>query len=58
MKKLINHGRALVHSVSGPTAPEYAVLVALIIMVCLTTIGHVGTQANATFQAVGSGLAL
>ena len=39
---------------SGPTAVEYAVMLALIIVVCITAITTLGTNANATFQAVGA----
>ncbi len=38
----------------GPTAVEYAVMLALIIVVCLTAITTVGTNANATFEEVGT----
>lgn len=37
----------------GPTAVEYAVMLALIIVVCLTAIGTLGTQANTTFSHAG-----
>ena len=38
----------------GPTAVEYAVMLALIIVVCITAITTLGTNANKTFQAVGA----
>jgi pilus assembly protein Flp/PilA len=42
----------------GPTAVEYAVMLALIIVVCITAITALGTNANKTFtrvsDAVGS----
>ena len=38
----------------GPTAVEYAVMLALIIVVCITAITALGTNANATFQNVGN----
>jgi pilus assembly protein Flp/PilA len=38
----------------GPTAVEYAVMLALIIVVCITAITTLGTNANATFTAVGA----
>jgi len=41
----------------GPTAVEYAVMLALIIVVCLTAISYIGQQANNTFLVVGSSLA-
>ena len=38
----------------GPTAVEYAVMLALIIVVCLTAISTLGNNANSTFQTVGN----
>ena len=38
----------------GPTAVEYAVMLALIIVVCITAITTLGTNANATFTTVGN----
>ena len=40
----------------GPTAVEYAVMLALIIVVCLTAITNIGTRANTTFGSVGTAL--
>jgi pilus assembly protein Flp/PilA len=40
----------------GPTAVEYAVMLALIIVVCIAAIQAVGSNANATFNNVGSQL--
>jgi len=40
----------------GPTAVEYAVMLALIIVVCLTAITTLGTKANDTFSSVGTNL--
>ena len=40
----------------GPTAVEYAVMLALIIVVCLTAIQAVGTNANAKFNTVKNAL--
>jgi len=39
---------------SGPTAVEYAVMLALIIVVCITAITTLGTNANNTFSYVGT----
>jgi pilus assembly protein Flp/PilA len=39
---------------SGPTAVEYAVMLALIIVVCITAITALGTNANNTFSYVGT----
>jgi pilus assembly protein Flp/PilA len=38
----------------GPTAVEYAVMLALIIVVCLVAITALGTNANATFAKVSN----
>lgn len=43
-------------SEDGPTAVEYAVMLALIIVVCLTAIQAIGTQANTTFTNVGTAI--
>lgn len=41
----------------GPTAVEYAVMLALIIVVCITAITAIGTNANAKFDTVANVLA-
>ena len=38
----------------GPTAVEYAVMLALIIVVCITAITALGTNANKTFTSVSN----
>jgi pilus assembly protein Flp/PilA len=38
----------------GPTAVEYAVMLALIIVVCITAITALGTNANKTFTTVST----
>ena len=38
----------------GPTAVEYAGMLALIIVVCITAITTLGSNANNTFSYVGS----
>jgi pilus assembly protein Flp/PilA len=40
----------------GPTAVEYAVMLALIIVVCIAAITSLGTNANATFTTVGNAI--
>ena len=45
-----------VEAEDGPTAVEYAVMLALIIVVCITAITTVGTKASSTFTSVGSSL--
>ncbi len=41
---------------SGPTAVEYAVMLALIVIVCLTAIQAVGTNANTKFEQIRDAL--
>jgi len=41
----------------GPTAVEYAVMLALIVVVCLAAVGTIGTNANQKFEAVGTAIA-
>jgi pilus assembly protein Flp/PilA len=43
-------------SEDGPTAVEYAVMLALIIVVCLTAISALGLNANTTFGQVNSSM--
>jgi pilus assembly protein Flp/PilA len=38
----------------GPTAVEYAVMLALIIVVCIAAISTLGSNANSTFNTVGN----
>jgi pilus assembly protein Flp/PilA len=37
----------------GPTAVEYAVMLALIIVVCIASIATLGKNANKTFDTIG-----
>ncbi|MFO0843605.1 MAG: Flp family type IVb pilin [Gemmataceae bacterium] len=53
MKKILNTVVEFVKDESGPTAVEYAVMLALIIVVCITAITTLGTNANNTFSYVG-----
>ena len=43
-------------SEDGPTAVEYAVMLALIVIVCLTAISAIGSKASVTFSTVSSKL--
>jgi pilus assembly protein Flp/PilA len=54
MKALKQHLVNFVKREDGPTAVEYAVMLALIIVVCITAITTLGTNANATFTKVGN----
>jgi pilus assembly protein Flp/PilA len=47
---------AFLREEDGPTAVEYAVMLALIIVVCIAAITTVGTNSNKTYSSVGSTL--
>jgi pilus assembly protein Flp/PilA len=46
----------LLKNEDGPTAVEYAVMLALIIVVCLAAIQIIGQNANSAFGTVGSSI--
>ena len=48
--------RRFLMSEDGPTAVEYAVMLALIIIVCLVAINSLGTNANTTFTNVANSI--
>ncbi|HEY2411044.1 MAG TPA: Flp family type IVb pilin [Pirellulaceae bacterium] len=56
MKNLALKVQRFLVSEDGPTAVEYAVMLALIIIVCLTAIQAIGSNANATFNSVATKL--
>ncbi len=56
MSRLIRKVTEFLKKEDGPTAVEYAVMLALIIVVCLVAITTLGSQANDTFANVGSKL--
>ena len=56
MKALALSVKRFIVSEDGPTAVEYAVMLALIIVVCLTAIQAVGTNAKTTFNSVSAQL--
>ena len=56
MKNLAKKLQRFLVSEDGPTAVEYAVMLALIVIVCLTAIKSIGTNANATFGNVAAQL--
>ena len=57
MKNLALKVQRFLVSEDGPTAVEYAVMLALIVIVCLTAINAIGTNANTTFQNVADSIA-
>jgi pilus assembly protein Flp/PilA len=53
MRKLSSWVVRFLQQEDGPTAVEYAVMLALIIVVCIAAITTLGKNANTTFQTVG-----
>jgi pilus assembly protein Flp/PilA len=53
MKKLAKFAVDFLKNEDGPTAVEYAVMLALIIVVCIGAITTLGTNAKTTFSSVG-----
>lgn len=56
MKLLAKKVHRFLVSEDGPTAVEYAVMLALIVIVCLTAISSIGTNANTTFTNVANSI--
>jgi pilus assembly protein Flp/PilA len=54
MRKFTQVLKSFLCDESGPTAVEYAVMLALIIVVCITAITTLGSNANNTFSYVGN----
>jgi pilus assembly protein Flp/PilA len=48
--------RRFLASEDGPTAVEYAVMLALIIVACVAIIQNLGTSVSGTFSSVSSSL--
>jgi pilus assembly protein Flp/PilA len=56
MKSLASKLQRFLVTEDGPTAVEYAVMLALIVIVCLTAIQAIGTNASTTFQNIADQL--
>jgi pilus assembly protein Flp/PilA len=54
MRQFLDFAVNFLRNEDGPTAVEYAVMLALIIVVCITAISALGSNANGTFTRVGS----
>jgi pilus assembly protein Flp/PilA len=54
MRKFFSKVADFLKAEDGPTAVEYAVMLALIIVVCIAAITALGSNANATFTTVGT----
>jgi pilus assembly protein Flp/PilA len=57
MNKLGQFALNFLKNEDGPTAVEYAVMLALIIVVCITAISALGSNAANTFTYVGTKVA-
>ena len=56
MNLALSRIRHFLASEDGPTAVEYAVMLALIVVVCVTVIRSLGTSVSGTFSSVQSSL--
>ena len=54
MRKFTEHLVNFLKNEDGPTAVEYAVMLALIIVVCIAAITALGSNANNTFTKVSN----
>ncbi len=52
MQKFLNTAKRFIKSEDGPTATEYAVMLALIIVACIATISLLGAEVNSLFGMV------
>ncbi len=56
MQVFASRVRRFLASEDGPTAVEYAVMLALILVACITIVGQLGTSASTTFSKVNSSM--
>jgi len=56
MKSLMRRVQRFLTSEDGPTAVEYAVMLALIVVACITIITSLGTSVSSTFSTVNSAM--
>ncbi len=54
MKSIVRKLTTFLKREDGPTAVEYAVMLALIIVVCIAAVTAIGGASNQTFSKVGS----
>lgn len=54
MQRFASKVRQFVMNEDGPTAVEYAVMLALILVACITIVQSLGTSASTTFSTVNS----
>jgi pilus assembly protein Flp/PilA len=56
MGRLMHNLRRMLRSDDGPSAVEYAVMLALIVVVCLVAIQSVGTKSKTTYTNVANSI--
>ncbi len=56
MKALAYRIRDFLRNEDGPTATEYAVMLALIIVVCIAGVTLLGSTVSGTFDSVNTGI--
>ncbi len=54
MKNFLSKVQRFIKSEDGPTAVEYAIMLALIVIVCLTAIQAVGTNTKSAFNDIAT----
>lgn len=54
MKAVIRRVHNFLVNEDGPTATEYAVMLALIVVVCITAISTLGNSVNQTFDDINT----
>lgn len=56
MTKFVTSVKNFLISEDGPTAVEYAIMLALIVIVCIGAVQSIGHSANAKFSAANAAL--
>jgi len=54
---IVSHVRQLLTSEDGPAAVEYAVMLALVLVVCIAVLTTLGQNVNSTFSTVNGSMA-
>jgi pilus assembly protein Flp/PilA len=57
MLSILKRVRRLLGEECGPTAVEYAVMLALIVVLCLASIRTIGKNSNKVFKDIGKSIA-
>lgn len=55
-RRMYDWARNFLAREDGPTAVEYAVMLAMIVVVCIAAITSLGRNTNSTFSIVGSAM--